>query len=469
MPAALVEALKRSTMANAAPGAMPPGGMPLNGRPGMAGPQPMAPAPVHMGPDLAPPGVSAMGVPSAPMRPPSLPPAPPAPTPTDANGFRPFMPKVPPVTDDPAVVGNGNSNMGAMPKTPDLASYLNPALKQYQGDLAGYQHADQANRIDPQQVKPRLWERLVGFGLGATQLKDPQNAGAVAGEVVNRRLNAAEQGRSNALAPWTQRLQMDKEGMPLATAAADVADKQARINLDTAKENRERYTAISNSEYKDALASIRDEVAKGNIDKANDLLDQRQKELEEKKDHDAEWFQMQHALLDLREKIADKGKDHTAQTMGAETQKANALREADRAFDRAYAAENFPGPKEPWTDSQRARLAELEQQRDDAKQGGEDAYEAKSSELKGAPVEHQDVSSWRSKPAGNSSSSAAPASNAKPVNDTSSAGAVPTATGPKGETPVKTANDGKVKIGFYKSTGQWMVVPQTQVPTSGGK
>jgi hypothetical protein len=40
---------------------------------------------------------------------------------------------------------------------------------------------------------------------------------------------------------------------------------------------------------------------------------------------------------------------------------------------------------------------------------------------------------------------------------------------PKGETPVKTASDGKSKIGFYKSTGQWMVVPQTQVPTSGGK
>jgi hypothetical protein len=412
MPPALVEALKRSSMANAAPGGViPPAAAPLNARPGvtlpsgqMPGPLPTgspqpAAAAIRMGPggvnlgEPNPPGVNAMGVPFAP-------------APTGA--------KLPPVTDDPAVVGSGNNNgMGAVPKPADLGPYLNPALKQYQSDLSGHQQADQANRIDPQQVKPRLWERLLGFGLGMTQLKDPQNAGNVASEVAYRRLNEATGNRERALAPWTQRLQMDREGMSLATSAADVADKQARLNLDTAKEERERYTAITNSEYKDAIASIRDEVAKGNIEKAQNQLDQQQKVLEEKKDHDAEWFQMQHALLDLREKIAEKGKDHTSQTMGAETTKANALRAADQAFDKAYAAEGFPAdPKAQWTDEQRARLAQLEQQRDEAKQVGQDAYEAKSSELKGAPVEHQDVASWRSKPA--ATSTAAPAANAKP-------------------------------------------------------
>jgi hypothetical protein len=38
--------------------------------------------------------------------------------------------------------------------------------------------------------------------------------------------------------------------------------------------------------------------------------------------------------------------------------------------------------------------------------------------------------------------------------------AIPEATGPKGEKPVKTATSGNTKIGYYKSTGQWMLVPQ---------
>jgi len=391
-----------------------------------------------------PPGVNAMGVPSAP-------------APTGA--------KLPPVTDDPAVVGNnaGAVDMGAMPKTPDLGSYLNPALKQYQSDLSGYQQADQANRIDPQKVKPKLWERLVGFGLGMTQLKNPENAGNVASEVVNRRRTAAEQNRSTALAPWTQRLQMDKEGVPLAESAARTAYQQGELGLKTAAENRERYTAISNSEYKDSLASIRDEVAKGNIEKAQNQLDQQQKVLEEKKDHDAEWFQMQHALLDLKEKIAEKGKDHTSQTVGAETTKANALTAAEDKYRKAL--KQLDLDKTPGTDEYNRGRSAIEDEHTTDLQRAQDAYEAKSSELKGAPVEHQDVESWRGKPA--ATSSAAPASSAKPATDTSSANAAPSAMGPKGETPVKTASDGKAKIGFYKSTGQWMLVPEAS--TSGGK
>lgn len=403
----------------------------------------MGPGGVNMNPP--PPGVNAMGVPSAP-------------APTGA--------KLPPVTDDPAVVGssNGNNGMGAVPKAPDLSSYLNPALNQYKSDLSGYQHADEANRIDPQQVKPRLWERLVGFGLGATQLKDPQNAGAVASEVVDRRRNAAEQNRATALAPWTQRLQADKEGMPMATAAADVADKQARLGLDTAKEERERYTAITNAQYKDDIAAIREEIAQGSKEKAESLLDQKQKELEQKKDHDAEWFQMQHALLDLREKAAEKGKDHTSQTMGAETTKANALTAAEDKYRKSLRQLDLD--KTPGTDEYNQARSAIEDEHTTDLQRAEDAYETKSSELKGAPVEHQDVASWRGKPASTSTAStAAPAGNTKPANDTASA--APSTMGPKGETPVKTASDGKAKIGFYKSTGQWMLVPEAS--TSGGK
>jgi tetratricopeptide (TPR) repeat protein len=452
MPPALVEALKRSTMANAAPGgAIPPAAAPLNARPGvtlpsgqapgplpMSSPQPAA-APIRMGPggtnlDPQPPGVNAMGVPSAP-------------APTGA--------KLPPITDDPAVAGPSNG-MGAVPKPIDLGSYLNPALKQYQSDLSGFHQADEAHRVDPQQVKPHWWQYLAALGLGATQLKDPANAANIASGIVNGRREGAEQGRATALAPWTQRLQMDKEGMPLATAAADVADKQARLNLDTAKEERERYTAISNSDYKDTIANIRDEIAKGNIEKAQNQLDQQQKVLEEKAERDKDYFKMQHALLDLREKIAEKGnKAKPGQSVAIEAKKATALAKAKTTYDReTELAGNDPEARKTADDNFKQ-----------AQQDAQDAYENEIN-ASGGDATHQDVASWRGKPASTSTAStAAPAGNTKPANDTASA--APTTMGPKGETPVKTASDGKAKIGFYKSTGQWMLVPQAS--TSGGK
>jgi hypothetical protein len=494
MPPALVEALKRSTMANAMPGGVVPSGVAsLNTRPGatlpqgqmpgplsMASPQPAA-APIRMGPggvNLAepnPPGVNAMGVPSAP-------------APTEA--------KLPPVTDDPAVVGSGSTgdkSMGAMPKTPDLGSYLNPALNQYKSDLSGYQQADVANRIDPQKVKPRLWERLVGFGLGATQLKNPENAGNVAGAVVHRDLNRAELARNTALAPWTQRLQMDKEGVPLAESAARTAYQQGELGLKTAAENRDRFTAITNSEYKDAIASIRDEVAKGNIEKAQNQLDQQQKALEEKKDHDKDWYGMQHAMLDVRQQLADardrqvdnSGKPKPGQVSATENTKSQAIAKAHAVY--AKATVGLPtDPKAVWSEDDKGTLAAAKEAYDQAAQDAEDNYENKVTET-GGTAPHRDVtqdSAWRGK-GSQPAPIAAPSGNTKPATDTSSTNAAPTAMGPKGETPLaidpKTnkpipngspsiyKDDQGRKIGYYKSTGQWMLVPQTQVSTSGGK
>lgn len=365
--------------------------------------------------------------------------------------------KLPTVTDDPAVKGG----MGEMPKPANLGSYLDPALKQYQSDLSGYQQADQANRIDPQQVKPRLWERLAGFALGATQLKDPQNAGNVAGEVVNRRRNFAEQARSTALAPWTQRLQLDKEGLPLAEAQAKTGYEQGELDLHRAAEERERYSAITNADYKQAIADVREEIAAGNREKAENLLDQKQKELDEKKTHDAEWFQMQHAMMDLRERMedrkekqAEKGKDHTAQSTAAETAKANALTAAEDKYRKARKqidADNPPDEQGKETAEHKQAMTALEDEHSTDKQRAQDAYEAKSAEL-GGSVAHQDVASWQK------GSQAAPPAAAP-------AAAAPTKMGPAGEKPTKTASDGKTKIGFYQSSGQWMLVPQTN---SGG-
>jgi hypothetical protein len=388
--------------------------------------------------------------------------------------------KVPPVTDDPSVpkgpAATGTTDdlesrgmlsrispqpaaqpsTPAMPKSPDLASYLNPALKQYQSDLSGFQQADQANRLDPQQTKPRLWERLAGIALGATQLKDPSNAGNVAGEVAYRRLGEATANRERALAPWTQRLQMDKEGVPLAEASERTAHEQGQLDL-------ERFNALTNSDYKEAVTQIRDEVAKGNIEKAQDLLDQKQKELEEKKDKDAEYFKMQHALLDIRQQLADardrqvdKGnKAKPSQSVAIESKKATALQKAKTAYDRET---ELAG-----SDPEARKTAE-----DNFKQAQQDAQDAYEAEINAAGGEatHQDVESWRgngAKPAAPAATPATPGPAAKPAAQPASQdNGVPTTMGPKDETPAKTASDGKTKIGFYKSTNQWMLVPQSE-------
>ena len=133
MPAELVAALKRQQ--GAVPGAPMGAGLPVNGRPPMTSPivaqpptgQPLPGASTNLGP-------------------------------TGANVMPATPGKVPPVTDDPSVpkgpAATGTTDdlesrgmlsrispqpaaqpaPAALPKTPDLSSYLNPALKQYQSD-----------------------------------------------------------------------------------------------------------------------------------------------------------------------------------------------------------------------------------------------------------------------------------------------------------------------------------------------
>lgn len=121
-------------------------------------------------------------------------------------------------SDDPAISGQ--------PKTPDLTSYLNPAMARM-NDLMAKRAAVPA--VDPNQVKPKLWERLLGVALGATQLKNPENAGAVAGQVVNRRLIGAERARNLALEPIDEQIKAEREAFPLYTAAGEAAYRQGEL------------------------------------------------------------------------------------------------------------------------------------------------------------------------------------------------------------------------------------------------
>jgi hypothetical protein len=382
-----------------------------------------------------------------------------------ASAATPTM-KLPAVTDDPNVRGAATS-MGEMPKTPDLGSYLNPALNQYKSDLAGYQHADEANRIDPQKVKPRLWERLVGFGLGATQLKDPQNAGAVASEVVNRRRAGAEQSRATALAPWTQRLEMDKAGVPLAESAATTAYHQGELGLREATENRERFSAIKNAEAKEELNALREqwnsERDKNSQEKNAAYLQHIQDLAAKYKDDYALHQELEHLrerVQDWKEAKGDKAKDHTNQVLATEKTKEIAITAAEDKYRKAR--KQLDIDKQPGTEEYKQALAAIEDEHTNDLQRAENAYEVKGTEL-GGNIPHQDVASWQkgsqaAQPA-STTPAATPAAKPKPAATSDEA---PTKTGPAGEKPLRTAGQGK--IGYYKSTGQWMLVPN-----SGGK
>jgi hypothetical protein len=464
LPPQLIDVLKRQYGSNGPPlpgaGAMPPSPMM---QPGLPGGPPATAGAMPLAGRVAPPAPAAV-----PATPPinmlakggvnQAPPGPPGAVPFLPGGGTPGAtapPKVPPVTDDPGVKGG----MGPMPQTPDLGSYLNPALQKFQADQAGYNQADEANRIDPQQVKPRLWERLAGFALGATQLKNPENAGNVASEVVNRRRTGAELNRSTALAPWTQRLQQDREGLPLAEAAARTGYEQGELNLHTAAEDRERFTAVTNADYKQAIADVRSELEKDNYEKAENLLDQKQKELELKKTHDKEWYDMQHALLDLHKQVEDRkeakakeGKDHTATIVGIEAKKTAGLEKAENTYRRALRDSGLDSAvsdaKHEWTDAEKQRLQTIKDQRQDDIDEVTSGYKQEAAEASARAPEQ-------------STAAAAPA--AKPA----AAAPVPTKTGPAGEKPTKTATEpnSKSKIGLYKSTGQWMLVPNNQGAT----
>ncbi len=444
MPPQLIEALKRQQGPPMPPG-MPPGTAPLNGRSGMIMPQGPMPGPLPM----------AQPTPSG-----ALPPPPSSATST----LGPMAPKeatvptktgapVPAPTDDPAVVG-----MGAMPKTPDLGSYLNPALKQYQSDLSGYQQADVANRINPQQVKPKLWERLLGGVLGATQLKNPENAGNVAGQVVHRDLNRAELQRKTAMAPWTERLQMDKEGLPLAEASAKTGYEQGQLGLHAAGEQRERFTAVTNAQAKEDLNNIREEWnqdrEKNNQEKNAAYL-QHITDLENKYKDDAamreELFHLRERVEDFKESKSDKAKP--SQSVGIEAKKATALQKAKAAYDKET---DLAG-----SDPEARATAETNFKQ--AQQDAQDAYEAEINAA-GGTADHQDVESWRGKPAaGAKPATAAPAGTAKPAATAPATKAgneeLPTVAGPANEKPLKTGNNGQ--YGYYKSTGQWMLVPNS--------
>jgi hypothetical protein len=330
-------------------------------------------------------------------QPAGIPPSPPSTTPPRAGvpiysapppataqpGIQPQMgesgPSAAPPSDDPSISPVG--------KPADVSSYLNPAL-QRMNDLTAKRAAVPA--VDPNQVKPKWWERALGVALGATQLKNPENAGAVASQVVNRRLIGAERSRDLALQPIDQQIASEREAFPLYTAAGEAAYRQAQLGVDTNRENRERYTAKSNAGYKSDLNDIRTQRDKDQQAQAADKLDQQQKTLDEREQRDRDMNQQRQQLNDIRDRLATKKEEAPTtklgtpgQFSGLEVKKQQALSKAHSDYQKAVtglAPDDADGHKQAASD-----LAEAQQQ-------AQDAYEQEIISL-GGTAQHFDYAS----------------------------------------------------------------------------
>lgn len=257
------------------------------------------------------------GTPSPGMLMPGQPAAPPAPPPVQS---------APPPTDDPGLA------MPAIPKPPDLT---NSPLAQLLTKTNQDQSAIAAvPKPDPAKLGPRLWERIAGGLLGATQLRNPENAGAVADSVVHRRLNAAQRDYDVKTGPMYKQLATDREGLPVAEAQAKIPQQDYENKLQSAREGREQIAAKSLAQHRSDLDDIKQQIADGNIEKAKDALDQKQKELEQRASFQKDSLQLKRDVADLQDEVRRKSLDDREKAISAKTDpngySASEAREIDR-------------------------------------------------------------------------------------------------------------------------------------------
>lgn len=303
-------------------------------------------------------------------------------TPPPQTTSQPGSPGTPPPSDDPSVNPVG--------KPPDISSYLNPALARM-NDLLTKRAAVPA--IDPNQVKPRWWERALGVVLGATQLRNPENAGPLADSVVHRRLYGAERARNLVLQPLDQQIAAERESFPLYTAAGEAAYRQAELGQNANRENRERYTARTGNEYKTKWNDIREQRTNEQAAQ-NDAKNQQAKDaLSERERHDQETEDLRGKLNDVRDRLATvqenkpaKGTQGTpSQFAGLEVKKQQALGKAHSEYQKTVSG-LAPNDLEGHT--------QAAQDLQEAQQQAQDAYEQEIISL-GGTAQHSDTSQWK--------------------------------------------------------------------------
>jgi len=302
----------------------------------------------------------------------------PAATMRPAPTMQPSM-TVPPSPLDAARTGFQTSNQ----KLSDYADQVQATQRQ----LAALKPPNAAD------YRPKLWERFAGAGLALTQLRNPENAGALASSVVNRRFNAANEQYGRQRGSLMDQLQAEREGMEPLKAVNEGAWRTFQ-----AAQSGEKEQALE--QYRNDLNEIKQDIANGKHQdaeaKLNEIAENNKNNFELRR----EVLKMQQELNDAKEdKLRNGGgKDHTNTSVQIESRKAQALAKAQREYQKAtQEAGNDP---------------ELRKQADEsfrqAQQDAQDAYEAEIAAAGGTP-QHEEVSEWGKKPTSAGPQASAPA------------------------------------------------------------
>ncbi len=169
--------------------------------------------------------------------------------------------------------------------------------------------------------------------------------------------------------------------------------------MDTNRENRERYTAKQNAGYKSDWNEIRQQRTQDQATAATDKIDQAQKALTEREQHDKQVNDLgdrlrtveEQRLKDKENNPAGEKRGTPGQFSGADTKKAQAIAKAHNEYNKATA--NLPkDQKTAWTDEQLDTLKAAKDDYDQANQDAQDAYENEIVSL-GGTAQHFDYAS----------------------------------------------------------------------------
>jgi hypothetical protein len=361
----------------------------------------------------------------------------------EQRGLAARMRPAPAPTDDP-----DGPDGPELPKPPDLTnSPLAALLKDYrdtQGKLAAIPP------VDPAANKPRLWERLLG-GLSAGAIaygsKDPAMGASVGGEVTTRRLDNARKNYDIQTAPLLAHLQQDREGMGIAEAQSKIPQKNFENQLSVAKEGRATASAKSLAQHRSDLDDIRQQIADNNVQKASDMIDQKQKELDARTGFQKDTLDLRQQLgemrIQMREKELDAKQNPNGYTPGENQQITSQSRRYQTRINSLektrgdYIGSNRPEDKQTLA----AIDAEIEQNH------------------QAIDKVENDVMAKR-KPSGAGAGNAAPAPS---PTVTPAPAAKPNAQPSAAPKYAKTASDGKGnQVGYDAGKNKWVPIPKTK-------
>jgi hypothetical protein len=165
--------------------------------------------------------------------------------------------------------------------------------------------------LDPNSLRPKWYDRLLGGGVGFLAGYGNAERGAqLGGAVTNRRYTEAKNERSAQISPLLEQLNAEREEIPMLNSANESAWRQFQGAQDAKKLDIQQNKADTDREYKQDIVDIRQQIQAGNIQKASDLLDQKQKELAERQKRGEDTRNYRDGLLDLKQQMQDWKEKH---------------------------------------------------------------------------------------------------------------------------------------------------------------